>query len=60
MKNNIKKINILKLDTEGHDIEYLLGAKEFLNQNLIDVIQLEIICKTLDDKIVQHNKIKEI
>ena len=59
-KNNIKKINILKLDTEGHDIECLLGAKEFLNQNLIDVIQLEIICKTLDDKIVQHNKIKEI
>tara|TARA_B100000963_G_C22623547_1_gene671182 strand:- start:2113 stop:2871 length:759 start_codon:yes stop_codon:yes gene_type:complete len=58
-KNNIKKINILKLDTEGHDIECLLGAKQLLNQNLIDVIQLEIICKTLDDKIFQLNKIKE-
>ena len=59
-KNNIKKINILKLDTEGHDIKCLLGSKELLDQNLIDVIQLEIICKTLNDKIVQQNKIKEI
>ena len=59
-KNKIKKINILKLDTEGYDLECLLGSRELIEHNLIDVIQLEIICKTLDDKKIQQNKINKI
>lgn len=41
-KNNIKKINFLKIDTEGVDYFVLRGAKKVLSEGIVDVIQLEV------------------
>lgn len=40
-RNHIEKIHLLKIDTEGNELNVLLGAKETLENNLIDVIQFE-------------------
>ena len=42
-KNEIKKINILKIDTQGSEAEVLRGAEELLRDQLIDVLELEYI-----------------
>lgn len=39
--NHIEKVHLLKIDTEGNELNILLGAKETLENNLIDVIQFE-------------------
>jgi len=39
--NNIKKIDLLKIDTEGNELNVLLGATESLRTGLIDVIHFE-------------------
>ena len=38
---DIKQINYLKIDTEGHDLEVLKGAQLMLNQSRIELIELE-------------------
>ena len=40
-ENNIKRINFLKIDTEGWDIKVLLGGKQLLKEMNIDIIQIE-------------------
>jgi len=40
-ENNINKINLLKIDTEGNDFNVLLGANESLKKGLIDIIHFE-------------------
>lgn len=40
-KNYIERINYLKIDVEGNEFKILLGAKEFLENSKIDIIQLE-------------------
>ena len=40
-KNQIPKIDILKIDTEGHELKVLYGAKKILKKTKI--IQLEIL-----------------
>jgi FkbM family methyltransferase len=40
--NDIDKINFLKIDTEGHDIEVLKGAKKMLSNHRIDFVQSEV------------------
>ncbi len=37
----IKKIGLLKIDTEGHDYAVLNGARDLLDAGLIDVVQFE-------------------
>lgn len=37
----IKKINLLKIDVEGNELNVLLGAKQAISKNIIDVIQFE-------------------
>ena len=49
MKNNVDKIDILKIDTEGSEIEILEGAKLMLNKTQI------IVLEVLDEK----NKYRE-
>jgi FkbM family methyltransferase len=37
----IEKINLLKIDTEGHEYEVLVGAKKLIESNGIDIIHFE-------------------
>ena len=39
--NNIEKINFLKIDTEGHEMEVLKGAVNMITSGRIDIIQFE-------------------
>ena len=41
--NNIKKIDILKIDTQGYEDKVLKGCTELLKTNSIKVIKLELI-----------------
>ena len=41
-KNNIKKIDLLKLDTEGHELKILMGSKNLLKKNLVKYLLIEI------------------
>ena len=40
-ENNIKSINLLKVDVEGHEYKVFAGAAEMLEANAIDMIQFE-------------------
>ena len=40
--NNIKKINYMKIDTQGFEDKVLMGAEEMLGEK-IDIIELELI-----------------
>jgi len=40
-RNNIIKIDFLKIDTEGEELHVLLGAKDLLEKNNISIIQFE-------------------
>ena len=41
--NKIKKIYILKIDTQGHELSVLKGAKSSLKKNIFNFIELEMI-----------------
>jgi FkbM family methyltransferase len=43
--NKIKKIDILKIDTQGHELNILKGAKNALKKSKINFIELEIIIR---------------
>ena len=42
-EQNIDKIDVLKIDTEGNEDRVLEGAKKLLNSNKINLIELELI-----------------
>lgn len=44
-ENSIKKINLLKIDTQGFEDEVLKGCKKALENKTIDYIELELIIK---------------
>jgi len=39
----IRRINFLKVDTEGYDLEVLKGAEEILDEGRIDFVQVEAV-----------------
>ena len=39
--NAIARVNLLKIDAEGHDLDVILGAEHLLSEQRIDVIQFE-------------------
>ena len=41
-KNNINRIDILKIDTQGYEDKVLQGAEKYLLQNKIHLIQVEL------------------
>jgi FkbM family methyltransferase len=55
--NKIKKIDILKIDTQGHELSVLKGAKKSLKKNMINFIEVEII---LCDYYIKKIKLYEI
>ena len=42
-EKKLSKINILKIDVQGHEPEVIEGAKKFIEKNNIDLIEMEII-----------------
>ncbi len=40
-KHKIERINLLKIDTEGNELNVLKGAEKSIKQGIIDVIQIE-------------------
>ena len=49
-KNNIKEIDILKIDTQGNEDNVLRGCKNLLRQKKIKIIQVEIILQDVYSK----------
>jgi FkbM family methyltransferase len=52
-EHKIKKIDILKIDTQGTELEVLKGSINLLKQEAIDLIEMEIIIAEVYEK--QHN-----
>ncbi|NLR80990.1 FkbM family methyltransferase [Chitinophaga eiseniae] len=55
--NQVSKIALLKIDTEGHELQVLKGARRCIEKGMVDVIQMEfnemnIISKTFFKDIV--------
>ena len=40
-ERGIHQVELLKIDTEGHELNVLLGLRETLKRNLVDVVQFE-------------------
>ena len=53
--NKIKKIDILKIDTQGHELNVLKGAKNSFKKNIFHFVEVEIIlCNYYIKKINLH------
>ncbi len=50
-KKNISRINLLKIDAEGHDFNVLQGFSEYISKGRVDVIQFEYTFKHADMRI---------
>jgi len=49
-KRNIDRIDLLKIDTQGHELEVLHGAKTLIQQNKIGIIISEVMFDNVYDK----------
>lgn len=59
-KNNLKKINLLKIDTQGYEENVLLGSINLLKQNKIDIIEVELILGKYYNKYTSFYKIEKV
>ena len=59
-KHEIKKINLLKIDTQGYENEVLKGAQETLKSNKIDIIETELILGNMYEKTLSFNEIENL
>ena len=59
-KNNIKRINLLKIDVQGFEDEVLKGAQETLKLNKIDIIETELILGNMYEKTLSFNEIENL
>ena len=59
-KNNINKINLLKIDVQGFEDEVLKGAQETLKLNKIDIIETELILGNMYEKTLSFNEIENL
>lgn len=58
-KNNIKKIDILKIDTQGYEDKILEGAKKVLSSGIVSIIELEIMFDNVYQKYLTFSKIEK-
>ena len=58
-KNNLKKINLLKMDTQGYEELILRGAENLIAKQKIDLIELEIILGNYYEKSSSFKKIED-
>ena len=58
-EKNINKIDFLKIDTQGYEVNTLIGAENFLKKNDIDIIQLELIFSSVYNQITNIYDIEE-
>ena len=58
--NKIKKIDILKIDVQGYEINVLKGAKKSLKKGMIKFIELEIIFNDYYERNVKLHEIDSI
>lgn len=59
-QNNLKKINLLKIDTQGYEQNVLSGSINLLRQNKIDIIEVELILGNYYDKYTSFYNIEKI
>jgi hypothetical protein len=58
-EHSIEKINYLKIDTEGHDLEVISGAENLLKEKKIDIIEVEAGMNPMNDWHVSYQSIQE-
>jgi FkbM family methyltransferase len=46
----ISRIHLMKIDTEGHDLEVIYGGQEMLQKNRIDALQFEYNWRWIDSR----------
>lgn len=57
-RENIHKIGLLKIDTEGHDLKVLRGAENMFNAQMIDIVQVEAGMNPKNTKFVPFEEFK--
>ncbi len=55
---SIKEISFLKIDTEGHDLHVLRGAKHLLENQQVDIVQAEVAMNPFNELHVPFEVIK--
>ena len=56
----MKKINLLKIDTQGYEQNVLSGSINLLRQNKIDIIEVELILGNYYDKYTSFYNIEKL
>lgn len=59
-RNNFQYINLLKIDTQGYEENVLKGSINFIKQNKIDIIELELILGNYYEKFTSFYNIEKI
>ena len=59
-KNNINKIDILKIDTQAYEDKVLMGSEGILKKQLISFIEIEIILKEYYEKYFSFRDIENL
>lgn len=58
--NNIQKVNLLKIDTQGFESDVLQGAQRMLKENKINIIELELVLGFAYKKTLSFFEIEKI
>ena len=58
-KNNIKRIDLLKIDTEGFELNVLEGAKEMIKENGISMIYAEVGFQSMNPRNTNFARLSE-
>ena len=59
LKNNINKIDILKIDTQGYEDQVLAGSVDSIEKDIIKAIELEIIFDDTYDKYLTFSDLEK-